>query len=718
MADDKQYGELTEHQKDFTAQFYDEVNNVIGGDNPNQKLILLLPGIALTKEDFEYDYKNHAEKGPTVEANESRLANKLYDPCHICGGDNGRMLPHQYKSALDALTPKLNPEIAKSKNTLRDLLLTKYPYKFNTDTASSEKEVNTFQEVFFRLYDEYVNKLEEWSKEQSRKKDELTKEFAPSLDAASSDEERKALNTQLNNRYLQWYEDNAYSALNAVNQKMSKLLSVFSENDMKIIEGILDSGSGAELQEARATMRNLRKLTPDGGYIYPVKFNPTNWFELLDTSFKPGIDLLDSPTVIYEKLHNLMQRKRSVTSKLAAMKNLIPEDEALKAAAEELETAEAEYAKAFQAMDEAGKKALGETAETAIKLVTGICLLPTKAGAKELIESVVKPYVLGDDGLLQTMQTQGKSVADAVSQLNAELNTYTEALSKSVALNNRTQLVAARDALQAELEEIDAQIKELGTSAEYSESMNYSGEISGQATPEGFMFFYLNHKKRDTHTESKEKITVSTNGKSKGFWIFKKKNTTTTTNTDFEQLCELEDTEIEIAMNIAKIGIEREWFNPGVFVLSDDMYHLTTKPISKPFETPNYNPNDYIFPCFPVAMLLARDVTIKLNVSSVSDFNKVHTAVSEASTSKSYVFYNSGSGSKTTSKMSENTAGEECMSIIIKIPTPQIIGYYLESTPEDKSDKYNASADIDNIRTFVEAYMEVIKAKTKELEGK
>lgn len=44
--------------------------------------------------------------------------------------------------------------------------------------------------------------------------------------------------------------------------------------EMKILEGILDSGSGAELQEARQTLNNTQKLTPEGGYIYPVKFNP------------------------------------------------------------------------------------------------------------------------------------------------------------------------------------------------------------------------------------------------------------------------------------------------------------------------------------------------------------------------------------------------------------------------------------------------------------
>ena len=46
-------------QSEFAAHFYEEINNAMGGTNPNEKLCLLLPGIALTKSDFEYDYKNY-----------------------------------------------------------------------------------------------------------------------------------------------------------------------------------------------------------------------------------------------------------------------------------------------------------------------------------------------------------------------------------------------------------------------------------------------------------------------------------------------------------------------------------------------------------------------------------------------------------------------------------------------------------------------------------
>lgn len=101
----------------FIDLLYNQIESVIGGENPNQFLCLTLPGQALTAKDFAYDYKNKAEKGPMVEANESRLANKLFDPCRITGGDNGMTLPYQYRSALDTLTPKLNEKIAKAKKS-------------------------------------------------------------------------------------------------------------------------------------------------------------------------------------------------------------------------------------------------------------------------------------------------------------------------------------------------------------------------------------------------------------------------------------------------------------------------------------------------------------------------------------------------------------------------------------------------------------------------
>ena len=116
--------------KGFADTLYDKINDVLGGTDANQFLCLTIPGQALSAEDFKYDYKKNATKGPTIEANESRLANKLFDPAKLTGADNGLTLPYQYRSALDVLSPKLNGKIAAAKNQLRELLLTEYPYEF------------------------------------------------------------------------------------------------------------------------------------------------------------------------------------------------------------------------------------------------------------------------------------------------------------------------------------------------------------------------------------------------------------------------------------------------------------------------------------------------------------------------------------------------------------------------------------------------------------
>ena len=198
----------------FLDLLYNKIDSVIGGENPNQFLCLTIPGQALTAEDFAFDYKSNAEKSLVVAANESKLANKLFDPCRITGSDNGMSLVYQYRSALNTLTPKLNAKIAEAKNQLRELLLSPYKYDFGDGI---EKEY-TLQEVFYRLYDEYISAEEAWANKQNKKKEELRKQYTE--------------NNAYNNAYLEWYETVSKSELASLNEKRAKVLSVFAPGDM------------------------------------------------------------------------------------------------------------------------------------------------------------------------------------------------------------------------------------------------------------------------------------------------------------------------------------------------------------------------------------------------------------------------------------------------------------------------------------------------------
>jgi hypothetical protein len=908
-------------QSEFAAHFYEEINNAMGGTNPNEKLCLLLPGIALTKSDFEYDYKNCASKGPVIEANESRLANKLYDPMDMVGGDNGKTLERQYRSALDMLTPKVNPIIAEAKNELRRLLMKPFPYKFApknimraeiwndnetilisapadevTEVSEDETKTYTFQEVFFRLYNEYVEQLGEWAKQRQRRKDFFVKR-------AESITDEKQKNKKAENDYLQWYEDNGETWLTAVNQKMSVLLSIFSATDMKIIEGILDCGSGAELQEARQTLNNTRKINPDGGYIYPVKFNPTNWFEYLDTSFTP-VDLLNSPTAILDELKLLYNRRDYIYTRITdiaaevnandstidnlkkavdeARADYIKKDDALQNAMEDTfgdfakfitkaickacgaggtgandttikeKITDAVSVAAGQKQEEAQSKAtdileslqgvlsnlgLGSNEATTIKscfnnangvyslitnnlvpaikqisdsdiktvinkITTKISNTATSEEDKKTLEEV-KAVVSGLSNAVASLtktktETEAKTaltstsvktdntknatglakdLGSAISSLGipisaeetaieginiifegsknvnqaqsdylSSITKYTTALDEHTTAENFQNYKLQLNNLNIDQKNVESKISVL--EAKLSQINDFSQCFSDSTTPptvpEGFTQFNIVHTVTDTTSSSNESTSTVVTSTTKGFWCFKTKKRTVSTRSSIEKLCSSTGTEIEIGMNVAKVGIEREWFNPGIFALTGEMYNVAEKTedeLKAELDEPqnsgktidkldkvlrishgigNGNAEDMytlshdVFPCYPTSMIIARDVTIKVTTTSSSDQSRMSSATRDVSNSKAFFVFNAGNGSHAHSSSGKAKSKSNSRAVTIRFNTPQIIGYFLQIVPKDKSTEYpsdNIQKDENDIVAFVQAYEKVIKER-------
>lgn len=924
---------LNAKQSEFAAHFYDEINNVMGGTNPNEKLCLLLPGIALTKSDYEYDYKNSAAKGPVIEANESRLANKLYDPMDMVGGDNGKTLEHQYRSALDMLTPKVNPIIAEAKNELRKLLMKPFPYKFapknimraeilksrensdktieyyfenapadKVDTVSDETKTYTFQEVFFRLYNEYVEQLGEWANERQRRKDYYVKLAEKNI------ADLKQRNKTAENDYLQWYEDNGQTWLTAVNQKMSVLLSIFSATDMKIVEGILDCGSGAELQEARQTLNNTRKINPDGGYIYPVKFNPTNWFEYLDTSFTP-VDLLNTPTAILDELKILYNRKDYICSRITDIAAEVKtNDSTIAEKRKAVDDAKAQYIKDDDALQNAMEDTFGDFAKFISQAICNACsgstdttstknkiknAVSTSAGQKqeeadskvkeifEAIETISKdPFKIaipeninkGISSVLKILdktkdnktgtevscrpaaiaslekinstdistlttsisskistdytetkinndankQQQKDTLAAAINSVNelsraidnvkntdtkdntgakleqapaeksplanavtnlgiaatiekgidvifegskkvnaaqssyvTSIGNYTTALSKLESAENLDNFKLQLKNLEIDQKNVESKIRVL--EAKLSQVNNFEQCFSDSTTPpvvpEGFTQFNIVHTVTDTSSYSYEHETSITKSETKGFWCFKTKKRSVETTSHIEKMCSSTGSEIEIGMNVAKVGIEREWFNPGIFALTGEMYNVAEKTKeekeaelkeaqdknkSKTITINDIEPvlrishgigngtasdmetlSHDVFPCYPTSMIIARDVTIKVTTTSSSDSASMHSATKDVANSSAFFVFNAGNGSHAHTSCGSARSRSSSRAITIRFSTPQIIGFFLQIIPKDKSAKYpgGTSREEDNIVKFVQAYENVIQER-------
>lgn len=735
----------------FIDLIYNQIDSIIGGENPNQFLCLTLPGQVLTAKDFAYDYKNNAEKGPTVEANESRLANKLFDPCRITGGDNGMTLPYQYRSALDTLTPKLNEKIAKAKNQLRELLLTPYPYDF----GDGDTKTYTLQEVFYRLYDEYVAAEQAWTEKQNKKKETLRKTY-PNISEEN--------NIQYNNEYLQWYETVARSESMELNEKRAKVLSVFAPNDMDILNGVLDSGSGAELEQARQILENIQRQTPDGGIVYPVKFNPTNWFELLNTSFIPS-DLLESPESLAMRLRNLSTRRITLSSQISNLTALIDD----KNRSEELKKAQNDAKNARDALDTAQNKLIntyGEGLKTVIDTIFTIAPIFSGGNVPNTIISRLAKGLnfKGDktaDSLTKDLTEALKDNLDCQNKYINASQSLSNALLKEAENKNFLQLRQLIPPIQEQLDKINVDIDEVLGKMQVSNILKSGNKTNGKETPEendkkkpdendketpkvndektpepsnvetpivpdGFTQILIDAKasQLDKETSTLSSASNSTYGASLWFAGFSGKKETASSK--FEELCKSQDTSIRIGMNVAKVSIEREWFNPGIFVLTKDMFNVSTSrvsPIKDYSEITEERLSDmsrgYILPCYPVAMLVAKDISIQVAASEQLSDTFSATMEEHASHGGGFLLFSGAKSSSTSfSSAGIHTSSTE-KSFNIKITTPQIIGYYLQATPADKSTIIDEISDEETaagfvtISKFVEDYKKLLQGMNK-----
>ena len=680
----------------FTQKVFEEISKVVT-TNEQEKLCMLLPGITLLKSDYEYDVEKNV-KSTVVEANESKLANKLFNPYSLVAADNGTTLPNQYLSALNMLTPKLNAFIAKSKNKLRELLMKRYPFTFeNADGSTEYREDCTFQDVYFYLYTDYLNAAKEWADEQTREKKNRPD---------SSD-------------YLQWYQDVAEVRFNIINQKRAKILAIFSPNDMKILEGVLDSGSGAELQEARQLLNNLRKFNPDGGYTYPVKFYPPNWFEYLDTSFTP-VDMLGDPDKIADKLNMLYARRNSIINKVESLASITPSLKEVEDAATAARTANTACDNAFSDMAATAEK---EFFTFVKNVVTSICFACTVTSVAR--DSACK-YIegLGDAALASMITTtlcnniikNSASLKSAMDTFTSKAKACVDAWSTYTDLANRGQLRDTISMLRDQLIEVNNQIESLSSDFYLAISRDSSSETTEPpVTPKGFTQVFISHTNNYSTLSTDYHNKVTTEHTSAGAWIFKYNSSSVETETSFDRLNTAEGTTIDIGMNVAKVSIERQWFNPGVFRLTKNMYNLSDDKIKISLGVDGFKDanlakmSECVFPCFPTAMLVARDVTIKITASEQFDSQSLTTAYKESTTTHSYVFYHSSETTREMNQSNNSASYYDGKTITMKFAEPQVIGFFLQAVAKDESSAYaSGSTDYWTITQFVETYKQLL----------
>jgi hypothetical protein len=161
---------------------------------------------------------------------------------------------------------------------------------------------------------------------------------------------------------------------------------------------------------------------------------------------------------------------------------------------------------------------------------------------------------------------------------------------------------------------------------------------------------------------------------------------------------------IQIGFLATKVLIDRPWMKPEVFGQTRNMFRTTSTRVSPDWQITAEDLlerggglerggedlikkliDDYSFPSYPVAGLLVKDVTVRVQIkfNKMSDMREYAKSVS--SQGGGFLCF-SVSRSQSSESQSEST-NEYCMAgqFVAKAPAPQIIGYWVQFLPPDES---------------------------------
>lgn len=712
-------GTYNNNIKNFGDQLYDEITAVIGGDNPNQFFCMSLPGTLIDPSQYAYDVKNNEPKPAHVKANESKLVNKLFDACFMTASDNGRNLQTQYRTALNMLTPKLNGRLFEAKTKLREVLMTPYPYNFGDGDTS----VLTLEQVFYRLYGEYVEAKQKWAQKQIDKRSELKKKYPG---------ETMQSYVRQEDEFLEWYGVVAESEELLVQEKLGMILNVFSPGDMEIINGILNSGAGRELTEARNALDNVEEMNPDGGYVYPVTLYPQDWFELLDTSFQP-VDLLESPAALSQQLKVLEMQRSNITANLSQFLQIIPDDAAVNGLKSAYNECEAKYKDALSSFTDQNINATIDMVKTAVDIIVlkkkdknGEVEFPKDAISRSTVSRV---FNVADNKTDTVIELLKKKAMDCISEQN-KLITATESAVKAgmdyFEKNNQLQLKAMLQPLQQQLSDVNDQISQLKEKINLSSIMNPDEErdehgkaivgdksaVAANQVPDRFTQIIIDTKFSALTQQSSKESEASESSSGVSFFFGGYSSNQSHQSSVQSQMEAQENIHIQIGMSVAKVQIEREWFNPGIFLLTEDMYNTSSERIS-PASTTSFadqetekvrdrfkQMNECVFPCYPVSFVVAKDVTIKFVSQDALTSSFTQSVEDHSSKGGGFFIFGGSSAQASSSSNSSSSATSTSNSVTVRFTSPQILGYYLEAVPADHSMSIGSS-DAANDTDFI-----------------
>ena len=697
---------LVENSSDDVMNLiYNHVNKLLGAGS--QLFAMEFPARPLNARDYEY---NTLTKPYTVQEREFLLSDQLYDLSPVVQGTNGERLSTVFNTVINNYVPRLEAlkSFVNDQKNLREWLLAPV-----TDEVRGERKTMSRE-----LYDEFLERRNEWYSTKNRVYEEYR--ARDDLDG-----------------YANWLSSEGLVQEEQISNFYNDAVVRGHYHEVLTLLGFLNVSSPSEaLENTKQKMRSSLRRSLDGSTdVYPVQFQPSDWFK----SLRPNL----SPKDLTMAAESLAADYRAKQRRLRGLKAQLAEQTAIEIPAEEQERLKTEVENRRQQLSQSQQALLsqyGSGALSAVKAVIGIYKNERNPYAKaqevidkarsakdkqklDLTESRVCDLLedIADDvvkSIIQSCQAQDAVLQD-INRLNEARMACSEAKVRDMTLQKQ-RIEEQIQTVQADLDFLTPLVTGTIAAASTEGAADADAALltaSDEAQDENFMDVIIKSDESGSFSSNSTSSSSSQSSWSLGGWFWSGGGSRSTQNAaETQKKMEL-NKKLEIGFRVKKVSIDRGgWFNPTIFKLSDNYYRLADIRVSKGLtktdvhkassagmnsaaqlnELVTYEAEvngehkklSYVLPSFPTGFVIAKDITIRIQCDKTSaESSRKYMEQSDARGGGIFGFRaNSGSSSKSQSESAY--FGSTSNFFYIRIPGPQILGWFLELTPADNASPY------------------------------
>ena len=295
---------------DVMNLIYNHVNKLLGAGS--QLFAMEFPARPLNARDYEYntdDCYSTLTKPYTVQEREFLLSDQLYDLSPVVQGTNGERLSTVFNTVINNYVPRLEAlkSFVNDQKNLREWLLAPV-----TDEVRGERKTMSRMAMARELYDEFLERRNEWYSTKNRVYEEYR--ARDDLDG-----------------YANWLSSEGLVQEEQISNFYNDAVVRGHYHEVLTLLGFLNVSSPSEaLENTKQKMRSSLRRSLDGSTdVYPVQFQPSDWFK----SLRPNL----SPKDLTMAAESLAADYRAKQRRLRGLKAQLAEQTAIEIPAEEQE---------------------------------------------------------------------------------------------------------------------------------------------------------------------------------------------------------------------------------------------------------------------------------------------------------------------------------------------------------------------------------------------